>query len=317
MQKLKLISLFDIQLFGEGGGAGGGTGAGAAGGAPAGAEEAAVAQPQQGVNRNPLADVRYGRQDDASDAGTQPAAKAAEPSDRDAQFEALIKGEYKDLYDKRMQDTIQKRLKGSAETVQKYQALSPVLEMLGAKYGVDASDAEALSKAIEEDNSFYEDEAIERGMSVEQLKEIKKMERENAQLKAQMEQEKTQQQVDQILLKWKEQSESLKAVYPDFDFDQEMQTNEEFSRLLQSNIDVRTAYEVTHLNDIMPAAMNFTAKKITEKVANSVKAGQKRPAEGAMGNRSPVTVKSDVSQLTREDMREIFRRVEKGEKIRF
>ena len=314
MQKLSLVPLFCIQLFGEGGGAGG-TGAGAAGGAPAGAENAAVAQPQQGVKENPLADVRYGRQEDAPDAGAQVGKPVGE--DRNAQFEALIKGEYKDLYDQRVQDTIQKRLKGTAETVNRYNELSPVLEMLGQKYGVDANDVKALTKAIEDDQSFYEDEALERGVSVEQLTEIKKMERENRELKAQMEQERNQQQVDQIIVKWREDSEALKATYPDFDFDQELQNNEEFARLLQSNIDVRTAYEVTHLNDIIPAAMNFTAKKITEKVTNNIRAGKSRPAEGAAGNRSSVVVKSDVSQLTKQDMQEIFRRVQNGEKISF
>lgn len=300
-----------IQLFGEGGG----TGAGAAGGAPAGAEGAAPAQPQQGVKQNPLADVQYGRQGDASDAGTQVGKPIGD--DRSAQFEALIKGEFKDLYDQRVQDTIQKRLKSTAETVNRYNSLTPVLEMLGQKYGVDANDAEALSKAIEEDSSFYEDEAVERGMSVEQLKEIKKMERENRELRARMDRERNQQQVDQILMKWHQDSEALKQVYPDFDFDTEMQSNEEFNRLLQSNIDVRTAYEVTHLNDIIPAAMNFTAQKVEEKVTNKIRAGQNRPQEGAMGNRSPVVVKSDVSKLTKADMQEIFRRVANGEKIRF
>jgi len=310
MHRSTLIPRFFIQLFGEGGGAG----AGAAGGAPAGAESAAVAQPQQGVNQNPLANVRYGRQEDASDAGAQQVGKPA-GDDRNAQFEALIKGEYKDLYDQRVQDTIQKRLKSSAETVNRYNSLAPVLEMLGQKYGVDANDATALSKAIEEDSSFYEDEALERGMSVEQLKEIKKMERENRELKAQMDRERNQQQVDQILLKWHEDSENLKTVYPDFDFDREMQTNEKFGQLLQSNIDVRTAYEVTHLNDIIPAAMNFTAQKVEEKVTNKIRAGQNRPAEGAMGNRSPITTKSDPSKYTKADMQEIFRRVANGETI--
>ena len=48
------------------------------------------------------------------------------------------------------------------------------------------NDAAALTKAIEEDDSFFEDEALERGIPVEQLKEIRKMERENADLKRQM-----------------------------------------------------------------------------------------------------------------------------------
>ena len=80
---------------------------------------------------------------------------------------------------------------------------------------------------------------------------------------------------------------------------------------------MRTAYEVTHLDDIIPAAMNFTARKVEEKVTNKIRAGQNRPAEGAMGNRSSVVVKSDVSKLTKADMQEIFRRVANGEKISF
>ena len=127
MRKLTLIPLFDIQLFGEGaGGAGGGTGAGDAGGAPAG-QNAALAQPQSGVNsRNPLADVKYGIQDEGAPAAGE---KDIAPDNPDAEFEELIKGKFKAQYDQRVQDTIRRRLKGSEETVNKYTALSPVLEM--------------------------------------------------------------------------------------------------------------------------------------------------------------------------------------------
>ena len=312
MHILTLIPLFDIQLFGEGaGGAGGGTGAGDAGGAPAG-QNAAVAQPQSGVNsRNPLADVQYGIQE-------SPAAgeKDVAPEDRAAKFEELIKGEYKDLYDQRVQDTIRRRLKGSEETVNRYNALSPVLDMLAQKYGVDASDAEALAAAIEDDESFYEDEALERGLTVEQVKEIRKMERENAALKAEREAQRNQQLADQTYAAWMEQAEQLKGIYPSFDLASELD-NEQFRTLLRSNVDMRTAYEVIHKDEIIPMAMAFTAQKVTEKVANSVRAGQKRPQEGAMAGSATAVIKSDVSQLTRKDRDEIDRRVARGEKIRF
>jgi hypothetical protein len=311
MQNLSLVSLFDIQLFAEGGGDGG-TGGGDAGAGPAGQNtEAAVAQPQTGGKRNPLADVRYGKQEDAPAAAGQ-----AETEDRNAQFEALIKGEYKDLYEQRLQDTISKRLKGNESTVQKYNALAPVLEMLGSKYGVDAADSEALAKAIEEDETFYEDEALEKGMTVQQVKEIRKMQRENAELRQQMEAQHQQERADQILAKWQSDSEALKQIYPSFNLEQEMQ-NEQFRALLTSNIDVRTAYEVCHKDEIISSAMQFTAGKVQEKVANAVRAGQKRPAEGAMGNRSSVVVKSDVSKLTKADRDEIDRRVARGERVVF
>ena len=79
--------------------------------------------------------------------------------------------------------TVKNRLKGQKETVEKYNALAPTLETLAKKYGVDASDINALNKAIEEDDAYYEEEALEKGVTVEQLKQFKKMERENAELK--------------------------------------------------------------------------------------------------------------------------------------
>lgn len=313
MIKLFLSRFFDIQHFGEGSGAGGGTGGGnaGAGNGASGQTAAAPAQPQQGVKSNPLANVQYGKQDAPSAAGE------VNTDRRTAKFEELIKGEYKDLYDARVQETIRTRLKGNEATVQKYNSLAPVLDLLAGKYGVKADDIEALSKAIEDDETFYEDEALEKGISVEQVKAIRKMERENAQLKAEREQAKNQEQANALYASWMQQSEALKNIYPSFDLSTELQ-NEDFRNLIRnSNIPIQTAYEVIHKDEIIPAAMHFTAQKVTEKVANSVRAGQRRPSEGAMAGSGAVSIKSDVSQLTRADRDEIARRVARGEKIRF
>ena len=161
-----------------------------------------------------------------------------------------------------------------------------------------------------------EDEALERGLTVQQVKEIRKMQRENAALKAQMEQEQTQKQADALFAAWMQQSETLKQLYPSFDLQTELQ-NEQFRALLKSNVPLQTAFEVIHKDEILPAAMSVTAEKIREKTANDIRSGQKRPAEGAMGGRAAVVTKSDVSQLTRADREEINRRVARGEKIRF
>lgn len=276
--------------------------------------EVAAATTKKGVKVNPLANVKYGIQDEAQVADVQ--ADVVAPDTRAEEFERLIKGEYKDLFDQRMQDTIQKRLKSSKETVDKYEALSPVLELLGKKYGVDVNDAAALNKAIEEDDSFFEDEALERGISVEQLKEIRKMERENADLKRQMAEKQTQERASQIYAQWMEQSKATQTIYPTFNLNEEMQ-NPRFLDLLRSNIDVRTAYEVVHKDEILPAAMQFTAKKVEQKLTNSIIAGRNRPAENGLAGASASIVKSDVSKLSKADREEIIRRVQAGEKIRF
>ena len=93
--------------------------------------------------------------------------------------------------------------------------------------------------------------------------------------------------------------------------------NVQFLSLLQSGIDVRTAYEVIHKDEMIQGALQFGAKRAEERVANAVQAGQRRPAEGAMAPRATTTRKTDVTQLTRADRDEIERRVARGEKIRF
>ena len=314
-----LFQRLNLQLFADG--AGGGDGGTGAEGATGVTEATAVSQNKRGVKSNPLANVVYGKQEDvAQTADVQgintTVAESVQQPDRNAEFERLIKGEYKDLYDQRMQDTIQKRLKSTKETVDRYNSLSPTLELLGKKYGVDPNDTEALNKAIEEDDAYYEEEALEKGMTVAQLKEVRKMEKENAELKRQMEKEKAKEQGAKLYAQWMDQAEKAKGIYPSFDLRAEMQ-NPKFVDLLRANIDVRTAYEVIHKDDIIPAAMQFTAKTVEQKLAKKIMANGARPTENGISSQSSVVTKSDVSQLSKADRQEIIRRVARGEKIRF
>ena len=301
--------MLSLQIFAEGT-AGAGTGDG--GTAQGQGVTEAVALPQKGV-KNPLSDVKYGIQEE--EAPTATVQTAAQP-DRNAEFENLIKGEYKDLYDARVQNIVRNRLKGPKETVDKFNALTPTLELLANKYGVEAGDIEALNKAIEEDDSYYEQEALEKGMTVKDLKAFKQIQKENAALKAQMDEAQRQENGKKLYATWMQQADEAKKVYPSFDMRTEM-NNPKFVDLLRSNIDVRTAYEVLHKDEIIPAAMQFTAQTVESKIAKKIAANGARPAENGMNSQSAAVVKSDVSQLSRADRDEIRRRVARGEKIRF
>lgn len=305
------IPMLSLQLFAEGGAAAGGGGTAQGTGV-----EASAAGMQTKGAKNPLASVVYGKQEAAPAAEVQKGPdNAADPA---AEFEALIKGKYKEQYDARMQDTIRSRLKAKdtqiTELTQKQTALEPVLDVLFRKHGVE--DVAALAKAIEEDDSYWEQEALEKGMNVQQLKNFKKMEKENASLRKQMEQQKQQQNADQMYGRWMQQAEEAKKVYNGFDLKTEMQ-NPQFQRLISNGIDVRTAYEVIHKDEIIPAAMQFAAKTVETKLAQSIASGAGRPAENGVGSGSPSITKSDVSQLSKADRQEIIRRVQRGEKIRF
>lgn len=311
----KSVSLMhlDLRLFADGAAGDGGTDAAGA----TGVTGAAAVSRTKGVKTNPLADIKYGIQENAQAANVQTKAtdtdgNTVETVDRNAEFEKLIKGDYKDLYDAKMQDTIQKRLKGTKETVEKYEALKPTLEMMAKKYGVDPSDITALNKAIEEDDAYYEEEALEKGITVQQLKEIRRMEKENAALKQQMRERNAHAQ----LAAWLEDGKKLQSIYPSFNFDAEI-SNQKFADLLRAGVDVRSAYEVIHKDEIIPAAMQFTAKTVEQKLTNKIMANGARPSENGMSSQSAAVVKSDVSQLSKADRQEIIRRVQRGDKISF
>lgn len=299
--------LINLQLFAEGSGTGDGGAAGVTG-------EAAVPQ-GKGV-KNPLADVKYGIQPDAQVTAVQDTETVETPVDRNAEFKKLIKGEYKEQYDAEVQDIVQKRLKSTKETVDKYNALAPTLEILSKKYGVDVNDINALTTAIEDDDSYFEEEALEKGITVQQLKEIRKMEKENAELKRQMHEQEAQKNASKQYSAWMEQAEKAKQVYPSFDLSAELQ-NPRFLDLLRSNVDVRTAYEVLHKDEIIPAAMQFAVQKAEQNLTNKIIANGARPTENGINSQSAAQVKSDVSQLSKADLAEIAKRVARGEKISF
>lgn len=273
----------------------------------------------QGV-KDSLATVRYGKQEgvmqSATVSTTDENGTVQETPDRQTLYNNFLK-EYKDLDDARVSEIVRKRLAKPQEAANKYNELQPLLEMIGHKYGVDPNDAKALSKAIQEDDSYYEEEAMQRGMSVEEVKRIRTLERRNAELERSMREMESREQADRLYQKWLEQSDALKQVYPSFNLEAELQ-NPAFLDLLRSpNIDVRTAFEAVHHNEIVPAAMQFTAKTVETKIANKIKANGARPSENGMASQAPVTVKNDVSQLTDADIDEIARRVARGEHISF
>ena len=294
MKKIKsFLMTLDLQLFAEG--ASGGDGGTGSEGAMGVTETAAMSQTS-------ITDAD----------GT-----TATNIDREAEFEKLIKGEYKDLYDARMQDTIQKRLKGQKETVDKYEALAPTLDTLAKKYGVDASDIDALNKAIEEDDAYYEEEALEKGVTVEQLKQIRKMERENAELKKLRDEQNAKEAAEKKVAGWMEESKQVKAIYPQFDLRSEMQNPKFIDLLRVPGVDVRTAYELTHKDEIIAGAMQFTAKTVEKKIADKIAANGARPTENGLNSQSASLTKSDVSQLSKADILDVQRRVARGEKISF
>lgn len=310
MKQKIMISIRSLQLFAEGAAGDGGAAMGSTG------VTAPAAGVRKGVKNNPLADVKYGVQskEDAPAAEVQQTTEAK--PDPSAEFDRLIKGEFKEQYNARVQDIVRKRLESVNETAQKYTALIPSLEILAQKYGVDPADSAALAKAIEEDDSFFSAEALEKGVSVEELRRIRKIERENAAYRAEKEAQGRKEHAEKQYAAWMQQAEQAKAMYPQLNLETEVK-NPQFMRLLSAGIDVGSAYLVIHKDEIIPAAMQHVAQSVEQKLVGKITSDGNRPVENGVKAPGGAVVKNDVTQLSKLDRAEINRRVARGERISF
>ena len=258
------------------------------------------------------AEVQYGIQPN------QPAAEVETEKPERASFDDLIKGDYKADFDAKVQGILKARLKNADKNAKALKDLEPMFDLLSSKYGVDAKDFNALSAAIQEDSSFYEDEAYRLGVSVDQLKATRKLERQNAELNARLEEVNLEQQKAQILAKWNADAEKMKTIYPDFDLQAEL-GNESFVQLItsQNPVDMKTAYEVVHHDEIFGNAMRFTAQKVEQKIANKIISQGTRPSENGNHSQSAPIVKNDVNSLTNKDLDEIEKQIRSGKRISF
>ena len=231
-------------------------------------------------------------------------------------FDDLIKGDYKKDYDKAVKSAINKRFRNQANLQKQLDAQAPILEMLSNKYGVAMTDkgfdVDAIQRKLDEDNAMYEQEAFERGIDVDTLKQIKRLERQNAMQQRQIQDAQRREGFERLV----QQANAAKEIYPDFDLDTEMM-DEGFGRLIANGIDAKTAYEVVHMNDIMTSGMQYAVQHTKENISRDIQSGKRPQENGTSSNASSSVGSVDVSKLSLEQIREYAQRAANGEKITF
>ena len=221
-------------------------------------------------------------------------------------------------YNKQMQAVVQSRLRNAKGAEDAMGKLTPALELLARKHGQDPAniDYEALAKSISDDESFYEDKALEMGVSVETAKKIDQQERDNARQQRQEAQTLEQQKFQQHIMKLEQQGEAMKKVFPNFDLRTELK-NPAFARMTSPNvgISVEDAYYAVHRNEIQTAAMQVTAQKTAQKISNAIQAGSRRPDENGTSGQAPSVTTFDYRSMSPEQRKALKDRIRSGEKI--
>ena len=204
-------------------------------------------------------------------------------------------------YNKNMQAVVQSRLRTAKVAEEKLGKLTPSLELIAGKYGVDPEDIDALAKAISDDNSYYEDKALEMGVPVETAKKIDQQERDTARQQRQEQQTLEQQKLQQHFAKLQEQADAMKQVFPNFNLKKELE-NPVFVRMTAPNsgLSVEDAYYAVHRREIMAAGMQVTAQKTAQQISNSIQAGSRRPNEAGTTGQAPSVTTFDYRNASPE-----------------
>ena len=325
------LQWLNLQLFaGEGAGSAGGQGDGesatASGESTPAAEETRLrelgvpesvlakrAKRSKGRSAAPAAAPKQAVQEDVAAPETETQAAAAEGDNAPAPEEAIYNAAparmswdeiMKDPeYNKQMQSVIKARLKQAGAAEENMSKLAPAIELLARRYGLDAGnlDADALAKAISDDDLYYEEKALEMGVPVETAKKIDQNERDTIRKQAEEARTIEEQKFHDHIAKLQQQGDALKQMFPTFDLATELK-NPAFARMTSPNvgISVEDAYYAIHRKEIQSAAMQVTAQKTAQQMANAIRSGQSRPVENGTSNQAPSVTSFDYRHASKE-----------------
>lgn len=225
-------------------------------------------------------------------------------------------------YNKQMQAVVQSRLKSAKGAEEALAKVTPALELLARKYKLDPSkmDIDALTKAINDDDSYYEEKALQMGTSVETAKKIDQQERDTARQKRAEALSIQEQKIRNHFNSLEQQGEAMKKVFPNFDLQTELK-NPVFLRMTSPSggISVRDAYYAVHHDEMQIEAMQATAKATAQKISNNIQAGQRRPDENGISGQAPSATTFDYRHASPEQRaafkKDLSARLARGEKV--
>lgn len=259
------------------------------------------------------ADSGVASQDAAGSAGEATSQDAAaEAQETRVSFDELIKGEYKEDYDKAVQKIVRQRFAKAKANEEQLSKVTPILQALASKYGCDAADVDAIAQYVGEDDALYEDAALQAGMTVDQYKQYARVMAENQRLIAERQANEQRRAMNAKVAQWREEEKAIKAEFPGFDLDSMIQ-DDTFNRMVQDGVSLRNAYIAMEADSILPAAMSYAAQQGARKAQATIAQRGSRPMEGGMSGQAASKVKTDVSKMSNAEIADMAARIMRGE----
>ena len=238
-------------------------------------------------------------------------AEAAPARDLDGEFQSLIKGEFKDQWQKSVDGIINRRFKEQRSEQERAAAImEKVVAPMLDRYGMTELDIEKLGDAIRKDDDLIRAQADAANVDVDTFREMRNMRlqiraQEDASRRAREEQTRRAE-----LVAWMKDGEAVKAAYADFDL-REFLSDGANIRLLRSGIPMKQAYEVQNFDRIKEQVRSQTESAVVERI----RAKGNRPTENSTSQNNGVAVGTDIMNMPKAEFDALFDRARRGEKI--
>lgn len=205
------------------------------------------------------------------------------------------------------------KLKTSAEGLEK---LTPAIQLIAKKYGVDASDYDAVSKAVVDDDAYYEERAMELGVTTDVAKQLDKSEKMMRAAEEQQQKFINEQKLMEHIGKLNRQAIELQQKYPDFNLGKEL-NNPTFARLTAPdlNLPLEDAYELVHREEIKENIRQAALKASIQQVSNAVQSNKNRPNDGVSKSSNASVQTFNYQNATKAQREALKARIRSGEKI--
>lgn len=319
-----------LQLFADGTGDGGAASGAtpAAAGQDSGVDMSAAAEQttmtqadrlkELGVPESKLNRAKYSRKAAEAQTKAETQAAAAEKAEADAPARLTWAQIMDDPeYNREMQKVVAASKEKSKQAAEGLKKLTPAIEILAKKYGIAATDYDGIANAVLDDDEYYEDRALEMGVTTDVVKQIESAERIAQQAEIEKQQFIDEQKFNEHMAKMNAQAIELKQKYPDFDLRKELE-NPMFVRMTAPDqmFTLEDAYELIHRDEIKESIRQAALRISAQQVSNAVQSNKSRPNEGGASKSNNASVQTFNYRNATRDQREALKaRIRAGEKI--
>ena len=249
------------------------------------------------------------------------------------EFEKLIKGKFKNVYQNRVQSLVKDRLSTKDKQIsvmqKKENTGNQIFALIANKYTVQPDDLDGLLKAVTEDKDLFAEKALAAGVTTEEARNnFFTQQRTNAQEEEleTLRREKAARELDTHLRTIA--AETMKE-FPNFNLEEEFQNpsfrtaldfiaqqkNEQNEKTGRNDeiYDLTTAYKMAHFDELQKDLVKRSSSAALSAAAQSIQSGARRPTENAVKKSGTTTQRKSVEDMSDAEFDAFYQKVRRGE----